>query len=115
MNTALARGIITAASAILVALITTLGTIYSTRSGIAESQHKLQELSTEANKLSIPVGTIVASVLNPVEFAKSVGDPINFDLTKSKWTLADDKGKIPGTTYAELTVRSNLELNRRLR
>jgi hypothetical protein len=49
----------------------------------------------------IPVGSIVASMLTESQFAQEVGDPPNFNLGTSKWTLADGK-PVPGTRYAAL-------------
>lgn len=93
-------------SAVLVAAITTIGTIYVSRSGITETKQKVDALKEQADTLTLstlPVGSIVPSLLAPGQFAKEAGDPPTFDLRQSKWTLADDKGRVPGTRYAELT------------
>jgi hypothetical protein len=94
---------------IMVALITTLGTIYANQSGIGQAKAQIDSLNGQARTLrlsTLPIGSIVPSLLTPVQFAKEAGDPPTFDLIKSKWTLADDKGKVPGTRYAELTENS---------
>src|SRR6202041_1042362 len=48
-----------------------------------------------------PLGTVIASLLTPVEFAKEVGDSETFDVKTSKWTLADGKS-VSGTYWAKL-------------
>jgi len=40
---------------------------------------------------ALPVGTIVASMLSPTEFAQEVGDPAVFDARVSRWTLANGR------------------------
>ena len=90
---------------VLVALITTLGTIASSSSRIKETSdqvNNLQEQTSTLRLVTIPVGSIIPSSLNPVEFAREAGDPSTFDLNKSKWTLADGKS-VSGTHYAELS------------
>jgi hypothetical protein len=92
--------------AVLAALITTLGTIYASRSGIDKAKQTVDALQQQANTLrlsTLPVGSIVPSLLTPSQFAQEAGDPPTFDLSKSKWTLADDKGRVPGTQYARIT------------
>lgn len=99
--------LITVIGSVAVALITTLGTIATNRNGIAENQQKIQDLTQKADALgkpAVPVGTVVASLLTEVEFAKEVKDPDNFDLAKSKWTLADGK-TVSGTKWASLRAK----------
>ena len=40
---------------------------------------------------ALPIGTVIASMLAPADFAKEVGDPISFDDKNSRWTLADGR------------------------
>lgn len=103
--------LITVFGTVLVALITTFGAIYTSGSKIKETSDLASQTSVQVNKLSedaagklglIPVGSIVPSLLEPAAFAKEAGDQPTFDLTKSRWTLADGK-PVPGTRYAELT------------
>ena len=82
---------------VLVALVTTVGAIIVGSPSIRLNSEKIDNLK----KPSLPVGTVVASILDPVEFAKAAGDPDNFDLVKSKWKLADGSS-VPGTDYAKL-------------
>jgi hypothetical protein len=99
--------IITVVGSVVTAGITTFGVIRTNGNGITENQQRLKELKAQADTLgkpALPVGSVVASLLDAGEFAKAVGDPENFDLTKSRWTLADGK-PAPGTDWAML--RSN--------
>jgi len=113
--------IIAAIAAIIVAVIGTWGTIMVSGGSINENRDilnrnidRLNVLSLQADSLAdnirtirnMPVGTIISSMLPPSEFTRAVGDPSNFDLSRSQWTLADDKGSIPGTRWAELTNNS---------
>ncbi len=80
----------------------------TTNSGASELLKCIQQmeitLSADAEvPMRIPVGTVLASLLPPRVFAQSVGDPPDYDPTLSRWALADDRGKMPGTTWAELT------------
>jgi hypothetical protein len=96
---------------VVVALVTTLGTIYVNSTGIKANTNKLDALKTKIEaldakadalkKTNLPIGTVVASLLAQAEFAKESGDPDNFDVTKSKWTLADGKA-VSGTGWAAL-------------
>ncbi|MBY3179324.1 hypothetical protein HFO27_32805 [Rhizobium leguminosarum] len=49
-----------------------------------------------------PIGTVIASVLPPVEFAKAGGEVEGAPLDKRTWILADGRSVI-GTKYAKLT------------
>lgn len=95
---------------VLVALLTTIGTIASNRSGIKQASEQVNDLKQQASTLrlsTLPVGSIIPSMLNVSEFAKEAGDPPTFDLGTSKWTLADGKS-VSGTHYAELTGNAPL-------
>lgn len=103
--------LITVAGSILVALLTTVGTIATNSGGIKANTEKLDTMSKEIGvleakadalkKQDVPVGTVIASLLNQTEFAQATGDPDDFDVTKSKWTLADGK-TVHGTAWAKL-------------
>jgi hypothetical protein len=100
--------LITVIGSITVALVTTLGTIYINSTGIKANSEKLEVLDAKAaslQKQNSPVGTIIASLLTPAEFAKETGDPDNFDVIKSNWTLADGK-TVSGTRWASLRANA---------
>jgi len=102
--------LITVVGSIVVAMVTTLGTIYINTTGIRANTAALDTLNAKTDavkKLGVPVGTIVASSLTPREFAKASGDPDNLEVTKSRWTLADGKS-VAGTTYA--TIRGEIPI-----
>ena len=89
--------LITVVGSVVVAFITTFG-------AIALGGHQLKENAdtlASLKKPSLPVGTIIASILTPQQFAKEVGDSPSLDI-KNKWTLADGK-KVLGSDY--VTVR----------
>jgi hypothetical protein len=90
--------LITVIGTIVVALVTTLGTLYS---NIVGSQDKIGKIQADVGAFKLPVGSVVGSLLTPAEFAQQVGDPGNFDVTKSRWTLADGKS-VSGTGWAKL-------------
>lgn len=98
---------IAAVASILVAIITTCGTIHASDNKLAKNQQAIANLSAQAEAIqaasAAPIGTVLASMLQPPAFATAVGDPPNFEIGHSKWTLADDKGRIPGTKWAEYT------------
>jgi|GEM_PF-3666774 len=54
------------------------------------------------NDAFVPVGTVAASLIGPEQFAEAVEDPINFDPTISKWSLADGR-MVLGSKYSVLT------------
>lgn len=92
--------ILTALASILAARITANATVTAAGGRI----NKIEAKATTLEDLSrLPVGTILSSMLSPKEFAAAVGDPADYNQEKSRWTLADDKGKMPGTKWAELT------------
>src|ERR1019366_6827966 len=110
-DTSVKTTLITVIGSVVVALVTTLGTIYVNSTGIKANTNKLDALKTKIEaldakadalkKTNLPIGTVVASLLAQAEFAKESGDPDNFDVTKSKWTLADGKA-VSGTGWAAL-------------
>jgi len=94
--------LITVLGSIVTAGLTTYGVIRANTRGISENQQKLSDLNAKTDALAVlPVGTVIASLLTPTKFAKQVGDPDNFDVTKSSWTLADGKA-VHGTDWAKL-------------
>lgn len=95
--------IIPALASIIVAIIATWGTIQVAGGRINEIDKKATTLE---DLTRLPVGSVLASMLPPKEFAAAVGDPADFDPAKTRWTLADDKGRMPGTKWAEVTNNS---------
>ena len=53
----------------------------------------------------MPVGTVISSMLNPREFAETVGDPnpSDFDPAVSRWALADGESIDATSRYSQLT------------
>jgi len=92
--------IIGAMSAVVIAVITTYGTI-------AVSAPKTKALKEELDLKKIanlPIGTIVSSMLKPTEFAKAVGD---LDRETIEWVLADEQKDITNSLYGQLSGRTN--------
>jgi len=59
--------------------------------------------NTAASAEPLPVGAVIASMLPPDSFAKSVGDPLDFDPAKSKWVLANGTYDISKSRYRALS------------
>jgi len=103
-STALKTTAIAVIGSIVVAALTTYGTIHASSGGIQENATRLDSLNKKADQLTkkeLPVGTVVASLLDSKEFPSEVGDPATYDVKASKWTLADGKS-VSGTRWAEL-------------
>jgi len=81
---------ISAVSAIVIALITTIGTIVVSAPEAKRVKKELEGISG-LKIVNLPIGTIVASLLQPSRFAEEVGDPSVFDPKESKWALAVGK------------------------
>jgi len=92
---------ISAVSAIIVAVVTTYGTISVSKPEAQKVKAELQavDLKKIAN---LPIGTIVPSMLPPGLFAKAVGDPSVFDPETSKWVLADGEEEVTNSRYGTL-------------
>jgi len=91
--------IIGAMSAVVIAVITTYGTI-------AVSAPKTKALKEELDLkkiVNLPIGTIVPSMLQPTEFAKAVGD---LDRETIEWALADGQKDITNSLYGQLSGRT---------
>ena len=103
--------IIGAITAIIVALITTLGTIRVSDAEVTKVNGQLNEISeieTRINRVAdsfkdLPVSTIVQSLLPPALFADQVNDPTVFDPRTTKWVIADGKLDITLSKYGQLT------------
>ncbi len=87
---------ISAASAIVVAAVTTYGTI-----AVSAPAAKKVKQEIDAQQIrNLPVGTIVSSMLQPTKFAEAVGD---VDRTPPEWVLADGQKDITNSRYGQLT------------
>jgi len=110
MSDNIKAAVIAAIASIVVAVVGTFTTIWLAGSGLQKLNEDLTTARGEMNTLyavnNLPVGSVLASLLTPDEFRKAVNDDENWDPQKSRWTLADDKGKIPGTEWAKLTNNS---------
>jgi hypothetical protein len=84
---------------VLVALITALTTIYVQSKDVRQARDEAENAARAARKTQeLGVGMVVASMLTPIAFAQSVGDPWPFDPLKSRWSLADGE-EVSGSTY----------------
>jgi hypothetical protein len=100
--------IISAISAIVVAVITTYGTIAVSgskmgmiSSDLDQAKKEMKNISSDLQQISnLPIGTIVPSMLQPTKFAKEVGD---LDRVTMKWVLADGEKDITNSLYAQLS------------
>lgn len=103
--------LIGAAASVLTALITLAASrggltdaSAATKEATAVTKSAVDEAEALRSVMAVPVGTVVASLLSPMEFSQSVGDPPQFDPKRSLWTLADGK-EAPGTRYSDITRR----------
>jgi len=69
---------------------------------IADDLIRRSERIKEEDFVNLPLGTIIPSMLDPKEFAETVGDPPEFDSKKSKWVLADGQKDIKNSQYGVL-------------
>jgi hypothetical protein len=82
-----------AAASGVVGLLSALATLYS----------QVEPAVSAAIKRDFaPVGTVVASVLDPISFAEIIGEREGDLYTKRKWILADGR-EVVGTDYARAT------------
>jgi hypothetical protein len=125
---------IPALATVLVALVTSLGTIWlktseleaarqnaigagasarmaetsvtriaeEARGATGRVDQALSALESGLAKSPVPVGTIVASILTPPEYAQTSGDPQVFDPTRSRWASADGS-QVVGSLYHTIT------------
>jgi hypothetical protein len=85
------------AVAVVVALITAMA---QTKSTLADEKPRfIEEARVGLSITGVPVGTVVASMLAPKEFAKLVGDETNFDTRVAQWVPADGRS-VAGSKYA---------------
>jgi hypothetical protein len=78
---------------------------------LADLEQKIKALTAKADDLkkpAIPVGTIVASLLTPQQFAIEADDADNFDTFKSKWMWAGQEKPVPGTDWAGRTENASI-------
>ena len=54
--------------------------------------------------MAVPLGTIISSMLDPEAYAREVGDPSEFDRSRSKWAPADARS-IEGSDLARKAER----------
>ncbi|HLP77015.1 MAG TPA: hypothetical protein VK327_08860 [Candidatus Paceibacterota bacterium] len=105
--------ITTAVSSVVIAAITTYGTIAASGEKISGIRQKAEDVGKEVQSLSeiekianVPIGTIVASMLPPQQFAQIVGDPFPPNQERSKWVLADGNG-IAASLYGKVSREQN--------
>jgi hypothetical protein len=110
---------ISAVSAIIVAVITTFSTIAVSKSETQRIRTELNEIKPDAKKVkeelkdisdlekiaNLPVGTIIASMLEPADFAREVGD---VERTKKQWEIADGREIDTASDYCQLTKKTKI-------
>ncbi len=95
--------IIGAMSAVVIAVITTYGTIAVSAPEALKVKKELEDISDLQKIANLPIGTIVPSMLYPSQFAKAVGD---LDRTTSHWVLADGQKDITTSQYGQLSNKT---------
>ena len=89
-----AIALISAVSAVIVAMITTYGTISFSEPEITRLKKELESISEKERVLNLPIGTVISSLLKPKQFEKNYGD---------SWVLADGTRVSVNTRYADIT------------
>ena len=59
--------------------------------------------------MAVPLGTIIASMLDPEAYAREVGDPFPFEPARSRWAPADSRS-IEGSDLARKAEQRNWRL-----
>jgi hypothetical protein len=95
--------IIGAMSAVVIAVITTYGTIAVSAPEAKRVKKELEEISDLKLIANLPIGTIVPSMLPPSKFAKAVGD---LERTTIEWVLADGQKDITTSQYGQLSDKT---------
>ena len=77
---------------------------------IANDLVRKSEEVKKADFVNLPIGTIIASMLEPSSFAKTVGDPdpSDFDPKISKWVLANGRKVPTDSKYYMFTPESRI-------
>ena len=91
----LAIALVGAMASILIAFITTWGTIKGSENRLSDAASKVEEISETTEQLrsnlGVPLGTIIASSLSPSSFSEVVGDDAVFNPEESVWSPADGR------------------------
>ncbi len=88
--------------AAIVGVLSSMLTLYT------QASSAISGLVTSAIKREFaPVGTVVSSILPPVEFAKIIGEIEADEITKRTWVLADGR-TCTGTAFAKQTSKQNV-------
>lgn len=91
--------ILAATIAACASVLTTLVTVAQATPGAAQAA--VGEIVTDSITRTLPVGTVVASVLGPSAFAQAAGDDGTFRTDTSLWVPADARD-VPGSKYAKI-------------
>lgn len=93
VKTAIIGGIVSVVLAVITAVV-------QTKSTLAEEKPRfIEEARVGLSITGVPIGTVVASMLAPKDFARMVGDETNFDTRKAQWVPADGRS-VAGSKYA---------------
>jgi hypothetical protein len=85
------------------AIIAALSGLVGLLSALAALYSQVEPAVSAAIKRDFaPVGTVVASVLDPISFAEMIGEQEGDSYTKRRWILADGR-EVNGTAYARAT------------
>ena len=89
----------TVIAAIITAIATTLGTLWASDSKASDNLTRSESVLVSVNS-AVPIGTVIASLLNQTRLADVTNDVLPFDPRKSKWALASDQD-VSGSEYAK--------------
>jgi hypothetical protein len=103
VKTALIGGLVSVVVAIITAIAQTKSTLADERPKIVE------EARIGLSITGVPIGTVVASMLAPRDFARLVGDNTNFDTRTAQWVPADGR-PVSGSKYASAATSTAPDL-----
>lgn len=102
---ALIGGMVSVVVALITSFAQTKATLQNEKPAFIEDARKQLAVSVTG----VPVGTVVASMVEPKEFAKLVGDKTNFDTRTSQWVPADGRS-VAGSRYASVVTSTAPDL-----
>lgn len=95
VKVAIVGGVVSVVVALITAFTQTKATLENEKPAFIEDARSQLEVSVTG----VPVGTVVASMISPKEFAELVGDSTNFDTRTSNWVPVDGRS-VAGSRYA---------------
>lgn len=108
MSNTVKIAVISAVASIIVGFLTALASVGPLLAvAIDKEKPQLIREVTAATVSGVPIGTVVASMLDPARFSQMVGTGGDFSPQTSTWIPADGR-EVPGSRYASVLSRSRV-------